>query len=816
MRRFVSLPFKIMGLIMAFLLFASITTTFLWISKNDQDYLTQQQLLREQDHKQFLLIKDMLRSRVESWFEAFVHIQTNYTDTVEATTFFLEHEFEYLKVNWQINNLWLLDNQLNVVFTTSANIPEYVTTDAKLVFQNQTSSSYIRCTDECHQLISMPILANGKIMVLSIKSSLLDTMAALNQTTFADLAMVSIPEQLTNQATVNQLIVNPPISTNNKRYMQQILQQVPADLSVANLKRNGFRLTSADKDLLLNLLPVDPDVQHQLFLLTVHDITSVTQAHRDYRAKVLTIALLVVTLCTLAIWVLSMQFRQRLLAVTNMLPLLAQKNYREFHQQKMINSHFFADEIEILQDTASLLGHELEKLDRTIEHNTRELENIALFDSLTGLPNRNKLNQVLQVQLQQWQPDKNLLAILFIDFDRFREINDSYGHDIGDAFLVQVSQVISNILGANDMLFRLGGDEFVVLFTENLPQKRAKQLANTLIGRFQQPIKVGERFFYSSCSIGISNSDKPDISVDDMVRQSDIAMNVAKDAGGNRACEFNKDMLSAAVRRIETEHEVRAAFVHNQFSFALQPQVEIATGKLVGFEALIRWLHPQKGFVPPDAFIPVIENTECMINLGYWGLKRAFIILQELDKVGFSGLKVAVNLSASQFLDPMLIPFLKAQLADFSRDATQIELELTERTVVADIEQTLAIMQQLRELGFTFSIDDFGTGYSSLAYLKQMPVEIIKIDRSFVSGMQADNADMKIVSSTIAMVNKLGMMVVAEGIESAEQMHMLANMQCEVGQGFFISKPINEKDLYAILPDKVKDGCWVGLPLSYH
>ena len=814
MRPFVSLPFKIMGLLMAFLFIASVSTTFLWISKNDQDYLVQQQQLREQDRKQFLLIKDMLRNRLESWFEAFVHIQTNYTDTVEATTFFLEHEFEYLKINWQINNLWLLDHQLNRVFSTSTDTPDYVTNDAKSVVENQVSSSYIRCTTECQQLISMPILANGKIMVLSISSSLLDTMAALNQTTFADLAMVSIPAELSNDASASQLIVNPPISAVNKRYMQQILQQVPAELSVASLKRNGFRLTSANKDLLLNLLPVDPDIQNQLFLLTVHDITAATQAHQAYRSKVLTISLLVVTLCSLAIWILSMQFRQRLLAVTNMLPLLAQKNYVEFHQQKMINSHFFADEIEILQDTASLLGHELEKLDRTLEHNTRELENIALFDSLTGLPNRNKLNQVLLVQLANSPSHENLLAILFIDFDRFREINDTYGHDIGDAFLLQAAQVISNILSPSDMLFRLGGDEFVVLFEDKLQHKRAHQLANMLIGRFQQPIKVGERYFYSSCSIGISYNDKPDISVDDMVRQSDIAMNVAKDAGGNRACEFSKDMLNAAMRRLETEHEVRAAFARDEFSFALQPQVEIASGKLVGFEALIRWLHPQKGFVSPDEFIPVIENTECMINLGYWGLKRAFVILQELDKIGFNGLKVAINLSASQFLDPMLIPFLKTQLLEFSREAAQIELELTERTVVADIEQTLAIMQQLRDLGFTFSIDDFGTGYSSLAYLKQMPVEIIKIDRSFVSGMQADNADMKIVSSTIAMVNKLGMTVVAEGIENAEQMQMLANMQCEVGQGFFISKPINEKDLYAVLPDKVQDGCWVGLPFS--
>tara|TARA_R110000868_G_scaffold22375_4_gene91787 strand:+ start:292 stop:2727 length:2436 start_codon:yes stop_codon:yes gene_type:complete len=808
-RRFVSLPFKIMGLIMAFLLIASVSTTFLWISKNDQDYLAQQQKLREQDQKQFLLIKEMLRSRVESWFEAFVHFQANYADTVEITAFFLEHEFEYLKVNWQINNLWLIDKELNTIFSTGNTTPEHVKLDASQVIQRQVSSSYIRCIDDCQQLLSMPILVNKTdVVVLSVSSSLLDAMAALNQTTFADLAIVSVPDNVQKTSMVSDLKINPPISTSNKQFMQKILQQVPKDLTVSTLSDSGFRLTSRQNDLLLNLLPVDPDIQNSLYILTVHDITSATQAHENYRIKVLLISLLVVVLCSLAIWVLSMQFRQRLLAVTKMLPLLAQKDYAKFHQRRMINTSVFADEIEILQDTASLLGHELESLDRTIELNTRELENIALYDQLTGLPNRNKLNQLLTPLLSNINATSEQLVIMFLDFDKFRKVNDSYGHHIGDAFLIQAAHNIRRCLESNDLLFRLGGDEFVIVFKQNNGHNRATELANILVNYFRQPIKVGERYFYSSCSIGITYSEQKQISVDEIIRQSDMAMNAAKDKGGNKVSEFNKDMLHKALRRIEIEHEVRAAFKKEEFSFALQPQVEIATGKLLGFEALIRWIHPDKGFISPDEFIPLIENSESMIDLGYWGLKRAFIILQKLDEIGFSGLKVAVNLSASQFLDPHLIPFLQEQLVAFSRDAAQIELELTERTVVADIEKTLETMHHLKQLGFTFSIDDFGTGYSSLAYLKQMPVEVIKIDRSFVSGMQADNADIKIVSSTIAMVNKLGMIVVAEGIETAAQMQLLANMQCEIGQGYFISRPINEKDLYDLLPSKVIQGIW--------
>lgn len=794
---------------MAFLLIASISTTFLWISKNDQDYLIQQQKLRDQDQKQFELIKDMLRNRIESWFESFIHFQNNYADKVEVIAYFLEYEFEYLKVNWQVNDLWLLDSEINTIFSTNINTPDYIESDATAVIQQQVSTSSIRCKEECQQLISMPVLvSNMDVVVLSISSSLLETMAALHQTTLAELAIVSSPAKSQINTKVSELVINPPISSANKQFMQKILQQVPADFTVSDLSRSGFRLTNTNNDLLLNLLPVDPNIQNHLFLLTVHDITEATKAHEAYRTKVLMISLIVVILCSLAIWVLSMQFRRRLLTVTKILPLLAQKDYAAFHRQKMINSHFFADEIEILQDTASLLGQELEKLDRAVEQSTRELENIALYDPLTGLPNRNRLNQLLTALLQKMNDKSKQVAIIFLDFDKFRKVNDSYGHDIGDAFLMQAAKNIQYCLNPDAQLFRLGGDEFVIIFKESHAREKAQELATSLVGHFQRPVKVGERFFYASCSIGFTSTDQVAISVAEIIRQSDLAMNAAKAAGGNRICEFDEAMLSQALRRIEIEHEVRTAFENDEFSFALQPQVDIKSGKLIGFEALIRWIHPEKGFISPDEFIPVIENSESMISLGYWGLKRAFLILQQLDDIGFPDLKVAVNLSASQFLDPLLIPFLQTQLSEFGRNAAQIELELTEQTVVADIEQTLQTMHELRELGFSFSIDDFGTGYSSLAYLKQMPVEIIKIDRSFVSGMQENSPDMKIVSSTIAMVNKLGMMVVAEGIETHAQLSMLADMHCDFGQGYYISRPINEHEMYALLPNKVKNGIW--------
>lgn len=795
---------------MAFLLIASISMTLLWINKTDQDFLTQQQLMRERDQKQFLLIKDMLRSRIESWFESFVHFQEDDADMLSSIALFLQDEFEYLKINWQIRNLWLLNNNNELLFSTSETTPDFVIADVETVLQQQESLSFVRCNSECQQYISLPILINGsQVVVLTISSSLMDVLATLNQTTLADLAIVKSEHGDVATNKVKDLIVNPPISNTNKKFMQQVLQQVSPNLGVSALLTSGYKLENADSDLLLNLIPIDSDRQNLLYLLTVHDISAQSQAHRAYRTKVVVISILVVLLCAAAIWILSMQFRQRLLAVTNMLPLLAQKNYDEFQQYKLVNSHYFSDEIEILQDTTCLLGEELEKLDRTIANNTRELETIALYDRLTGLPNRNMLNQQLSKLLPALAELPVKLVLLFLDFDKFRKVNDSYGHNIGDQFLTQGARHIQQCLQESDTLFRLGGDEFVIIFTQTSAQNRMKELPNQLIEHFHTPIVVGERQFYSSCSIGLTSTETGAISVDEIIRQADIAMKRSKDAGSNKITEFNSDMLKELLRKVEIEYELRHALDNDELSFALQPQVDIRSKKLLGFEALIRWNHPSKGRIAPDEFIPVIENSESMINLGYWGLKRAFIILENLDSIGMPALKVAVNLSASQFLDPLLIPFMKEQLANYSRDAGQIELELTEQTVVADITQTLDTMRQLRALGFTFSIDDFGTGYSSLSYLRQMPVEYVKIDRSFVSMMQDNNAEMKIVASTIAMVNKLGMQVIAEGIETAAQLDLLSAMECNIGQGYLISKPIAENQLYALLPGKVKDGFWL-------
>jgi EAL domain-containing protein (putative c-di-GMP-specific phosphodiesterase class I) len=256
------------------------------------------------------------------------------------------------------------------------------------------------------------------------------------------------------------------------------------------------------------------------------------------------------------------------------------------------------------------------------------------------------------------------------------------------------------------------------------------------------------------------------------------------------------------------ESEVRQALAKNQFSLSLQPQLDAKTKKLYGFEALLRWQHPERGMVSPEDFIPLLENSQHMVELGYWVIRRCFELCQTFIDKGLTDVRIAINLSAGQFADPHLTPYLTDLLNEFSLEASHFELELTEQTLVKNIDSAIEMMNGLRDVGFSFAIDDFGTGYSSLAYLKKMPVDVIKIDKSFVFGMLENRADYQIIMSTIAMVKNLGLQVIAEGVETSAQLRSLTENDCDIIQGYYFSKPIPETKLMEFLDTKIVNGYW--------
>ncbi|MGY0621512.1 MAG: putative bifunctional diguanylate cyclase/phosphodiesterase [Paraglaciecola chathamensis] len=804
-----------MGLLIGFLLIASVLLTFIWIDKNDQDYLSQQQALHDKDLSQMHLIREMLSNRIELWFESFIHLHEDITDNPQATAEFIREEFDYLQLNWQVNSLWLFDHQQGVIFANHEHVPDYVRTSVQQTLVNQSSITNILCKQSCFHLISMPILsASGELLVLTASTSLLEMMAALNRSTLAELALVA-RDKSSEAPALRDAQIQSPISYIKRQEISALLKLIPETVSFDMVLDKGYRLVMGQQAFLLNLLPVDDTQADSAYLLAVHDISDEWARHESYQKGVIIISAITVLLCILAFFLMAERLRRRLLFVPKRLPLLAQKKYDEFNTLQFTRSRMFLDEIDDVQHSTNLLGEQLESMDGKIEQNTRELENIAMYDRLTGLPNRNMLNFVLRKKIAALSRAPGSLVVILLDFDNFRKINDSYGHGIGDEFLMAAAQRLRSNLRESDVISRFGGDEFVIVLQEIDEVSNGITLAEKLVAKFRESVEIGAQRFYTSVSLGITSCDGQNVTVDDLVRQADIAMYASKDTGGDRYTLFNEGMSTQVMRHIEIEHDVRDALLQEQFKFALQAQIDITTGKLVGFEALIRWLHPKSGYIMPDEFIPIMENSESMITLGYWGIKRAFSILAHLESLGMSGYRIAVNLSASQFLDPNLINFMREQLAQSDQGADQIELELTERTVVADIEQTKGIMHQLKALGFSFSIDDFGTGYSSLAYLSQLPVDIIKIDRSFIAGMENSSADKQIVKSTVAMVRKLGMKVVAEGVETEAQLSTLSTMRCDIAQGYYISKPVLEEELYPALPSKLNDGVWKRFDLSF-
>ena len=429
-----------------------------------------------------------------------------------------------------------------------------------------------------------------------------------------------------------------------------------------------------------------------------------------------------------------------------------------------------------------------------IEKQSEEVRQHAFFDSLTGLANRRMLMQRLEHEIQRCQRNNSCGAVLYLDLDRFKNINDSLGHSTGDYLLVSVAERIRSNIRSVDMAARVGGDEFVIILTDledkNSAARIAMRIAEELRELICQPHEVESRTLRTSTSIGITLFDKDNDQINDIIKQADLAMYQSKDDGRNMLQFFASEMQAFAELRLEIEQDLHLTLEHNpeRFEIHYQPQMDTG-GKLVAAEALMRWQHPDKGYISPVQFIPVAEATGLIYPLGKLLLQR---VCQQLQVWHAQGLKilVAINVSPHEFLNEDFVKRVETTVAASGIDPCWIELEITEGVLLRDIEKATQVMAHLKQQGFKFSIDDFGTGYSSLQYLKLLPISKLKIDRSFVRDISTDPNDASIVTTIIAMSKSLGLQVIAEGVETREQLDFLSENGCELIQGYFYSKPL--------------------------
>jgi len=420
---------------------------------------------------------------------------------------------------------------------------------------------------------------------------------------------------------------------------------------------------------------------------------------------------------------------------------------------------------------------------------------LAHHDSLTNLPNRALLAERLQRSLTRAQRRSRVVAVLFIDLDRFKSVNDSIGHRGGDIVLQDVAERLHTMLRPGDTIARPGGDEFIIVLDDLATARDAKIIAEKMLATITKPIRAAGTELVVSASIGIALAPDDGTITDDLLRNADAAMYVAKNRGGDTIEVFNPAIRQSTIVQLAIETALRAALDHNQISLAYQPIVDSYSGSLIALEALARWTDPERGPIPPDVFVNVAEEIGLTVRLGEYVLKRACLRMRRLIEHGSRELYVSVNISPRQFREPNFTADVRRILERCDLPPRNLQLEVTENAYISGVDASIRNINVLKRMGIRVTIDDFGTGFSALGYLKRLPVNSIKIDRSFIADITHDAADQGIVRAIIALAENLGLLVVAEGVENEEQVLLLRELGCRQLQGFHISRPVDEDEI---------------------
>jgi len=446
---------------------------------------------------------------------------------------------------------------------------------------------------------------------------------------------------------------------------------------------------------------------------------------------------------------------------------------------------------------------ELERSSAALKESHENFRHAAYNDSLTGLPNRNFfLDKLKDLLLKSRTSNENNFAVLFLDLKSFKTINDSLGHSMGDRLIKNVAKRLSGIVRENDSVGRFSGDKFGIILTELLSKEEATGFADRLAKRLAEPYTLDGRQVFTSAKIGIAYGNSKYPEAEDILRDADIAMYYAKENNEDFVI-FDQKMHIRAVTRLQLETDLRFAIERNEFELYYQPIIGLESATLEGFEALVRWNHPQRGLIPPYEFIPISESTGLIIPMTVKILHAACSQIVKWQAGGHSKnpLSIAVNLSGKHFGHPALVDQINTVIEETGINPSNLKLELTESAVMENAENAIQMLKQIKKTGVQISIDDFGTGYSSLSYLHRFPIDLLKVDRSFVSAMEENSENGEIVRTVVALAKALNLKVVAEGIESIHQFHQLRILGCEYGQGYLFSKPLPISEIERLLAD---------------
>ena len=437
---------------------------------------------------------------------------------------------------------------------------------------------------------------------------------------------------------------------------------------------------------------------------------------------------------------------------------------------------------------------ELQEANKKLVSNRNQIHNLAYYDPVTGLPNRLFFIEAFEEMAEEKKGENFKIAILYLDLDRFKDINDSLGHDIGDKVLNIVGIRLESILREGDILARFGGDEFLILMKDLNYKSEVIDFANEIIKHIQKPFSIYGVNHFLTCSIGISIYPEGGSDINTLIKNADMSMYKAKEKGRNTYCIYSKKLSEIEIDKILLLNQLREAKENNEFVLYYQPKIHVETENILGMEALIRWDNPTKGLLGPNNFIPLAEETDVILSIGEWVIEEACRQNKYWIEYYDKPIRVSVNISARQFQQRNFLNIVESALKCKNLDPKYLELEITESTAVINMDYTMYTLKKLKELGVYISIDDFGTGYSSLSYLKEMSVDELKIDRSFIKDINVDEKTESIVKSTINLAHELGLKVTAEGAETKEQVEFLKKYKCDHIQGYYYSKPVPPRE----------------------
>lgn len=456
------------------------------------------------------------------------------------------------------------------------------------------------------------------------------------------------------------------------------------------------------------------------------------------------------------------------------------------------------ENIELLNTFANILSSVIAP--EQVEKHTRFM---AYNDSLTGLPNRFLFSEKVTEALRIAKRKNQNLAVMFIDLDEFKAVNDTLGHKSGDQLLISVANNLKNVVDENDIVARFGGDEFMILLRNYKDQKTITSLADNIMETFKKNQIIGEQNFNVTASMGISIFPDDGSDSETLVKNADIAMYKAKESGKNKYIISSQKLKDDVALDLQLTSDLRNALAANELIVYYQPQINLKTSKIDGIEALLRWNHPERGIISPGVFIPLAEKSDLINEIGEWVFKQACLLSKKLEEMGLEKIEVAVNLSTVQIINPKLEASFSEILKETKADPSYVVLEITETAAIRETDYVIEVLNKLRKLGMPIAVDDFGTEYSSLSRLKQLPIDQIKIDLQFIQGIETNDKDQAIIKVIIKLAKSLGLTVLAEGIETKAQLQFLLDNDCDYGQGYYFYRPMTTKDITLLLNEKL-------------